>query len=76
MDKWINAEIEVPVVEDLVLVIVSGNYDNMTFVDAVELAEYDPKEDEWVLQWLPEVTGLKVKYWCPVPELPKECEAK
>ena len=69
----------IPVTERLpdngygVLVTVNGKHNNITFVDALEIAEYDNIEGwiiEGYLDWLdPDVTA-----WMPLPEPYKESE--
>lgn len=59
--------------DEVFLVIANGKPNpNVTLIDAVELAEYDP-EDGWILDAYPEWEKPWIKYWKPI-KLPYEEE--
>ena len=75
--RWIPCSERMPEdVEDFVLVIVSGRYENLPkhamihFENAVELATFSKKEG-WILEIFPEWENPTVTHWQPLPELPK-----
>ena len=74
MMAWINAIWEEPKDDNIVLTVVSGRFKNIRFDNAIELAIYDNLEHEWILEAYPEAEDISVKYWMPLPKLPKECE--
>lgn len=76
--RWIPCSERLPEdVEDFVLVIVSGRYENLPkhamihFENAVEFATFSKKEG-WILEIFPEWENPTVTHWQPLPELPKE----
>lgn len=68
---WRSADGEPPKPNTDVKVIVNGNYGGMYFVDAVELATYDPS-DGWILEAYPEWETPEVSYWAPLKKRPWE----
>lgn len=70
--RWINPKEQLPMPEEIVLVIVSGNpKQNITLDNAYELASFSVDEG-WILEEWPEWEDPDVKYWIPLPEPPKE----
>lgn len=70
--RWIPEAEQVPMPEEMVLVIVSGKpHQNITLDDAYELASFSMDEG-WILEQWPEWEGPEVKYWTPLPDPPKE----
>ena len=72
--NWISTDHKIPETGGLVLAIVNGKYKNITFVNAIELAEYT--DCGWIIDSYPEWDNANVSYWMPIPELPKEEEKK
>lgn len=69
--RWISTIERLPPAEKLVLAVVNGSpCENITLVDALELAGYGP--DGWMLEAYPAWTGAQVSYWAPLPDLPEE----
>ena len=67
--RWIPAEEQLPGLDEVVLVQVSGKpAENITLYDAVELAEYNPDEG-WILEVYPEWEDAAPVAWMPLPEL-------
>lgn len=66
---WISVKDQLPT-DERVIVIVNGEYKNITFIDAVETAEYFAEEKEWILDCYPYVKGVRISYWMPMPEPP------
>ena len=69
-NRWVPVTERLPSEEGLVLVIVSGQFRNMTFDNAYELADYCP--EGWILEAWPEWESPDVTHWMPLPALPKE----
>lgn len=70
--KWIPCSDMLPDDEEkMVLVQVSGKYENITFEDALEIASYSQKEG-WILEAYPEFEGAHPIAWMPLPEPYKE----
>lgn len=67
---WIKPEKRMPEEDECVLVIVSGVFGNITFKNAVELAEYSSKEG-WILESFPEYENPIIKWWRAIPKPPK-----
>ena len=71
--SWIPVSERLPEEGYRVLATVNGKHNNITFVDALEIAEYDSDEGwivEGYLDWInPDVTA-----WQPLPEPYKESE--
>lgn len=71
MSEWVSVKDRLPETDDMVLVLASGKpRENITLVDAFELAEYDP--EGWSLETYPEWMDAKVTHWMPLPEPPEE----
>lgn len=71
MEPWRDASVEVPCAGGVVLVIVSVKHRNVEMIDAYEIAEYDPEEEDWILEGWPEIKHPNVKWWMPLPEAPE-----
>ena len=70
--RWINPYEQLPMAEEVVLVIVSGKPKrNITLDNAYELASFSVDEG-WILEEWPEWEDPDVKYWIPLPYSPKE----
>ena len=69
----------IPVTERLpengcgVLVTVNGKHNNITFIDALEIAEYDSDEG-WIIEGYLDWINPDVTAWQPLPEPYKESE--
>ena len=69
--RWISAAERLPSADEMVLAVVCGSpCENITLVDALELAGYGP--DGWMLEAYPAWKGAQVSYWAPLPDLPEE----
>lgn len=69
--RWISTIERLPPAEERVLAVVNGSPgENITLVDALELAGYGP--DGWMLEAYPAWKGAQVSYWAPLPDLPEE----
>ena len=70
--EWISVKDKLPPNGDkLVLIVVNGKGKNLTFRNAVEIANYTSK-DGWILETFPELENMQVTHWMPLPEPPKE----
>lgn len=70
--EWCDAEVELPADPDeVVLVVVSGKYRNITFKHALELARYS-SEEGWIMEHYPLWVIPQVSHWTSLPELPEE----
>lgn len=69
LPQWIPVEEQLPENPDeTVLVQVSGRpKENIGFVDALQLAQYNPEEG-WILEMYPEWEGAHPVAWMPLPE--------
>ena len=65
--KWIPVSERLPEDEYGVLVTVNGKHNNITFIDALEIAEYD-STDGWIVEGYPQWTDPDVTAWQPLPE--------
>lgn len=73
VDGWIDPVMDLPGdSEKAVLVICSGTAGSVRFEDAYELAWYDPKEDEWVLEAYPGEADIHVSWWAFLPDPPEK----
>lgn len=68
--KWIPVTERLPETDDFVLVIVSGQYENIRLEQAIEFANYN-KDEGWILEMWPEWDNPNVTYWMQVPERPE-----
>lgn len=70
--RWIDARRALPdSFSGEVLVIVNGKYKSCEFIDAVLLGEFVQSEG-WIIGGYEEWEDPQVKWWMPLPELPKE----
>lgn len=68
--EWIDPQVELPAdPKQLVLVLVSGRYNNITFKHAYELANYIPGEG-WILEEYPSWENPQISHWTLLPEMP------
>jgi hypothetical protein len=69
--EWIDAEVELPPEDDVILCVVSGKpRTNITLDEAIEIASYS-RTDGWIVDAWPEWEGPTVTYWRPIPEPPE-----
>lgn len=69
--EWIDAEVELPPEDDVILCVVSGKpRTNLTLDEAIEIASYS-RTDGWIVDAYPEREGPTVTYWRPIPEPPE-----
>ena len=73
VNEWISVEEKLPDTDGNVLVICNGEYKNIRFINAYDLAAYDSDEDEWILDSYPEAV-VTVTHWMPLPKPPKEVD--
>ena len=64
---WIPVSERLPEDGYGVLVTVNGKHNNITFVDALEIAEYDG-DFGWIVEGYPQWTDPNVTAWQPLPE--------
>ena len=64
---WIPVSERLPEDGYGVLVTVNGKHNNITFVDALEIAEYDG-DFGWIVEGCPQWTDPDVTAWQPLPE--------
>ena len=68
--QWIRADERLPETDDQdYLVVVSGKIENVTLLNAIELAYYS-KSDGWILEMWPMAKDPKISHWMPLPALP------
>ena len=65
--KWIPVSERLPEEGYGVLVTVNGKHNNITFVNALEIAVYDNTEG-WIVEEYPQWTDPNVTAWMPLPE--------
>lgn len=65
--KWIPTEEKLPESDEVVLITVSGVYNNLTFQRAVQLGSYDDS-DGWIVEGYEEWYDSNVTAWMPLPE--------
>ena len=65
--EWIPVSERLPEDEYGVLVTVNGKHNNITFIDALEIAEYD-STDGWIVEGYLDWTNPDVTAWMPLPE--------
>lgn len=70
MNNWISVKDKLPEDGLGVLVVVSGEYQNITFEMALELANYI-KNYGWIIEAYPEWDNPKVTHWQHLPQAPK-----
>lgn len=68
---WIPVSERLPDNADFVLVVVSGQYGNITLDNAIELGQFSMSEG-WILEMWPESEDPKVTHWMPLPVPPKD----
>lgn len=71
--KWIPVSERLPEDEYGVLATVNGKHNNTTFIDALEIAEYDSDEG-WIIEGYLDWINPDVTAWMPLPEPYKESE--
>lgn len=70
--EWIDAEVELPPEDDVILCVVSGKpRTNITLDEAMEIASHSRTEG-WIVETWPEWDDPTVTYWMPLPEPPEE----
>ena len=65
--KWIPVSERLPEEGYGVLVTVNGKHNNTTFIDALEIAEYDSDEG-WIIEGYLDWINPDVTAWQPLPE--------
>ena len=70
---WIPVSERLPENECGVLVTVNGKHNNITFIDALEIAEHDSTEG-WIIEGFLDWTNPDVTAWQPLPEPFKESD--
>ena len=70
---WIPVSERLPEDGYGVLVTVNGKHNNITFINALEIAEYD-STDGWIVEGYLDWTNPDVTAWMPLPEPFKEEE--
>lgn len=73
MPKWINAKERLPENEECVLAVASGRFGNITFMDAVVIAEY-ALSFGWIVDGYEKWEDPIITYWMPLPKVPGEVE--
>ena len=71
--KWIPVSERLPEEGYRVLATVNGKHNNTTFIDALEIAEYDSDEG-WIIEGYLDWINPDVTAWMPLPEPYKESE--
>ena len=74
LTKWIDAEVEVPPDDTIVLAVVNGRLGSITFINSIEPAQYFG-EDGWLLESFIDVESgsgdeIEIRWWMPLPEPP------
>lgn len=73
--RWKDARREKPEPGDFVLGVCTARLSHLSDLDFdVAIVEYDEVGDRWLLDGWPEVEGVVVSYWMPLPELPEGVE--
>ena len=67
ISDWIPVSERLPEDEYGVLVTVNGKHNNTTFIDALEIAEYDSDEG-WIIEGYLDWINPDVTAWMPLPE--------
>ena len=70
---WIPVSERLPEEGYGVLATVNGKHNNTTFIDALEIAEYDSDEG-WIIEGYLDWINPDVTAWMPLPEPYKESE--
>lgn len=65
--RWVSVGEVLPCIGELVLAIVNGVLEKITFHDAVQLARYIPGEG-WIIESYPEWKNAEVTHWMQIPE--------
>ena len=73
--NWIPVTERLPEEGYGVLATVNGKHNNTTFIDALEIAEYDSDEG-WIIEGYLDWINPDVTAWMPLPEPYKESEEK
>lgn len=64
-NRWISVEEQLPEDDVLVLVTVSGIYNALTFVNAIQIGAYD--RDGWFIEGYEDWNNPNVTAWMPLP---------
>lgn len=73
MPPWTPTAERKPESGDFVLGVCTARLSHLSDLDFdVAIVEYDELGDRWFLDGWPEVEGVLVSYWMPLPELPDE----
>ena len=72
---WIACSERLPDDSDKMVIVMASGFPNeaIELLGAYELATYN-SEDGWILEDYPDFDGVKVSYWMPLPEPPKEAQ--
>ena len=68
--RWIPCSERLPESTLELLVIVSGKVGNITFVNSVNIGNFD-RDEGWILEMWPEWETPNVTHWMPLPEPPE-----
>ena len=70
MNNWISVKDRLPEGNNMVLVCVNGTYKNITFKNAIQIADYS-KDEGWIIDGYFDFKRPKIDYWMPLPEPPE-----
>ena len=70
-NQWVSTADRLPPSGELVLVLLSGIYNGLQFINAMDLARYVSGEG-WIIKWLPDWENPQVSHWIPLPDLPND----
>lgn len=68
--EWLDPAVEIPPDDSFVIAVVSGEYENITFDNAAEIASYDAKSG-WIVEGFPSWENPNVLWWMPFPDIPE-----
>lgn len=68
--EWLDPAVEIPLDDSFVIAVVSGEYENITFDNAAEIASYDAKSG-WIVEGFPSWENPNVLWWMPFPDIPE-----
>lgn len=69
MQRWINVKERLPDDDCFVLAVVSGRFQNVTFVRTQVIAEYG-SELGWIIDGYEKWENPPITHWMPLPEAP------